>query len=178
MQTIKPLKIAFIAVFCVLFLSCKSQQTDHKPNPTKPDNMKPATVIKSEEEWKKILTPQEYEVLRQAGTDYPFTGKYTSFDKEGNYYCKACGNLLFHSGEKFKSGCGWPAFFDTADSNSVITHIDDSHGMVRIEVLCARCHSHLGHVFEDGPTDKTGLRYCINSTSIDFEKKDEKKPGE
>lgn len=135
----------------------------------KPGELKPATITRTEDEWKKILTPQEYHVLREAGTDRPFTGQYTDTDDAGNYYCKACGNLLFRSDEKYHSGCGWPAFFDTADSSAVVTRLDDSHGMLRVEVLCGKCHSHLGHVFEDGPRDKTGIRYCINSSSLQFE---------
>lgn len=125
-------------------------------------------IQKTEAEWKQVLTDEEYHVLREAGTERPFTGKYTDFDGQGNYFCKACGNLLFTSETKYHSGCGWPAFFDKAGNSSVETRLDTSYGMVRIEVLCKQCHSHLGHVFEDGPRDKTGLRYCINSLSIDF----------
>jgi peptide-methionine (R)-S-oxide reductase len=168
MKIRKRHRASLIASFCLLFLSCRSQQTNSQQSPAKLHEMKTPAVIRSEEEWKKILSPQEYKVLREAGTDYPFTGKYTDLDQAGNYYCRACGNLLFHSGEKYHSGCGWPAFFDTADSSAIITRLDESHGMVRVEVLCGKCHSHLGHVFEDGPKDKTGLRYCINSTSLDF----------
>lgn len=125
-------------------------------------------VLKTEPEWKQILTDEEYAVLRQAGTERPFTGKYTDADDKGNYYCKACGNLLFTSETKYHSGCGWPAFYDIAGNSAVETRMDHSHGMTRIEVVCKRCQSHLGHVFEDGPRDKTGLRYCINSISLDF----------
>jgi peptide-methionine (R)-S-oxide reductase len=130
-----------------------------------------ATVNRSEEEWKNILTDEEYRVLREAGTERPFTGKYTDHDAEGNYYCKACGNLLFTSETKYHSGCGWPAFYDKAGNSAVETRVDHSHGMTRIEVLCKNCHSHLGHIFEDGPRDKTGMRYCINSVSLDFKEK-------
>lgn len=133
--------------------------------------MQEAEVNKPEEQWKQILTPEEYKVLREAGTEYPYTGKYTDFDGKGNYYCKACGNLLFSSDTKYHSGCGWPAFYDIATGDAVITCADSSAGMNRIEVLCKKCHSHLGHVFPDGPQDKTGLRYCINSVSIDFKEK-------
>jgi peptide-methionine (R)-S-oxide reductase len=129
-------------------------------------------IIKTDEEWKQMLTDEEYYVLRQSGTERPFTGKYTDEDAAGNYYCKACGNLLFTSETKYHSGCGWPAFFDKAGNTAVETRLDKSHGMTRIEVVCKKCHSHLGHVFEDGPRDKTGLRYCINSVSIDFTPKD------
>lgn len=125
----------------------------------------------TEQEWKKILTDEEYHVLREAGTDRPFTGKYTDHDDAGNYYCKACGNLLFTSDTKYHSSCGWPSFYDNVGESAVELRADTSLGMTRIEVLCKNCHSHLGHVFEDGPRDKTGLRYCINSTSIDFNEK-------
>ncbi|MFN8283608.1 MAG: peptide-methionine (R)-S-oxide reductase MsrB [Chitinophagales bacterium] len=125
-------------------------------------------VEKTEAEWKKILTDEEYNVLREAGTERPFTGKYTDMTADGNYYCKACGNLLFTSETKYHSGCGWPAFYDKAGESAVEMRVDNSYGMQRIEVICKRCHSHLGHVFEDGPRDKTGMRYCINSISLDF----------
>ena len=128
-------------------------------------------IKKTDEEWKKMLTDEEFYVLREAGTERPFMGKYTDEDATGNYYCKACGNLLFTSETKYHSGCGWPAFFDKAGNSAVETKMDYSHGMTRIEVVCKQCHSHLGHVFEDGPRDKTGLRYCINSISLNFETK-------
>jgi peptide-methionine (R)-S-oxide reductase len=137
--------------------------------------MEKEAIEKTEEEWKKVLTDEEYHVLREAGTERPFTGKYTDSDRKGNYYCKACGNLLFTSDTKYHSGCGWPAFYDKAGGSAVETRVDYSHGMSRIEVLCKKCHSHLGHVFDDGPRDKTGIRYCINSVSLDF--KDEDKKG-
>ena len=124
-----------------------------------------------EAEWKKMLTDEEFHVLREAGTERPFTGKYTDTDESGNYACKACGNLLFTSETKYHSGCGWPAFYDNAGNSAVETRLDYSHGMTRIEVVCKQCSSHLGHVFEDGPRDKTGLRYCINSICLNFEAK-------
>ena len=130
--------------------------------------MQNSEINKTEAEWKKVLTDEEYQVLREAGTERPFTGKYTDLKADGNYYCKACGNLLFTSDTKFHSGCGWPAFYDNAGNTAVETRMANSFGMARVEVLCKKCHSHLGHVFEDGPTDKTGLRYCINSISLDF----------
>lgn len=128
-------------------------------------------VEKSEQEWKQQLTEEEYRVLRQAGTEYPGTGQYYLFDEAGNYSCKACGQLLFTSQEKYHSGCGWPAFYDVPEAAHIIKRPDFSHGMMRTEVLCAKCGSHLGHVFEDGPEDKTGLRYCINSVCLQFDKK-------
>lgn len=128
-------------------------------------------IEKSEQEWKQQLSEEEYRVLRQAGTEYPGTGQYYKFDEAGNYYCKACNQLLFTSEHKYNSGCGWPAFYDVPDSSHIIRRPDFSHGMIRKEVLCAKCGSHLGHVFEDGPEDKTGLRYCINSVCLQFDKK-------
>ncbi|MCB9032758.1 MAG: peptide-methionine (R)-S-oxide reductase MsrB [Chitinophagales bacterium] len=123
-------------------------------------------VQKTDEEWKALLSDEAYRVLREAGTERPFTGEYTDTETVGEYHCNACGALLFTSDTKYHSGCGWPAFYDPANSKAVITKKDNSHGMIRTEVLCANCGSHLGHVFEDGPKDKTGLRYCINSISL------------
>lgn len=125
-------------------------------------------VVKTNEAWKKELTVKQYRVLREAGTEAPFTGEYTHFTKEGTYTCVACGNHLFSSDDKFESGCGWPSFDDIKNSDAVKTRLDTSHGMRREEVLCARCGGHLGHVFPDGPQDTTGLRYCINSVALDF----------
>ncbi|NHJ85980.1 MAG: peptide-methionine (R)-S-oxide reductase MsrB [Asgard group archaeon] len=126
----------------------------------------------SEEEWKKRLSKLEYEVLREKGTERPFTGKYWNFKEKGVYKCAGCGVELFSSDAKFDSSCGWPSYYEAIDKEKIIEQIDRSHGMVRIEVLCKNCGGHLGHVFDDGPRDKTGLRYCINSVSIKFEKKE------
>jgi peptide-methionine (R)-S-oxide reductase len=131
-------------------------------------------VEKSEEEWKQTLTPEQYHVLRQKGTERAFTGKYWNHHEDGTYTCAACGQELFTSDTKFDSGCGWPSFYDAKDNGTVVFHEDFSHGMHRIEVLCSRCGGHLGHVFNDGP-QPTGQRYCINSVSIDFRKSAEKK---
>lgn len=121
----------------------------------------------SEDEWRAKLTPAEYAVLRQAGTERPFTGEYTETETEGLYECRACGAELFRSTEKFPSHCGWPSFFDPADSDAVILRSDETMGMRRVEVLCASCRSHLGHVFEgEGYPTPTDQRYCINSISL------------
>lgn len=125
-------------------------------------------ITKTEEEWKKILTPDQFYVLRQKGTEPAFTGKYYNNKKKGLYKCAGCGNPLFHSDAKFDSGSGWPSFWEPVSENSVKKQYDYSHSMIRVEVLCSKCGGHLGHVFEDGPPP-TGLRYCINSTSLNFE---------
>jgi peptide-methionine (R)-S-oxide reductase len=124
---------------------------------------------KTEKEWKESLSQEEYRVLREKGTERAFTGKYNLHFEDGMYKCKACGNDLFCSQSKFESGCGWPSFDDQISEDAVVTERDTSHGMIRTEILCGNCGSHLGHVFDDGPTE-TGLRYCVNSVSIDFEK--------
>lgn len=123
-------------------------------------------ITKTPIEWRKTLTSEQYEVLRNKGTERPFSGKYVEFDQDGTYNCAACGNPIFRSDDKFKSGCGWPSF-DKAIKGSVKFSSDYSHGMNRIEVTCARCGSHLGHIFKDGPTP-TGDRFCINSVAMDF----------
>lgn len=129
-------------------------------------------VIKTEEEWRKELTPEQYQVARLKGTERPFTGEYYTSRADGTYKCAACGNELFKSEAKFDSGCGWPSFYEPLESDSVRNELDTSHGMVRTEVLCAACDSHLGHVFEDGP-QPTGLRYCINSVVLELEREQE-----
>ena len=127
-------------------------------------------VQKSEGEWHTELSPAEYKVLRQAGTEAPYKGEYTDTETEGVYRCRACGNELFRSGEKFHSHCGWPSFYDPADSDAVELIQDRSLGMTRTEVRCARCGSHLGHVFEgEGYPTPTDQRYCINSISLTLE---------
>ena len=128
-------------------------------------------VIKTEAEWRAELTPEQYHVARQKGTERPFTGEYHNSKEAGTYKCAACGNELFSSDAKFDSGCGWPSFTAPAAEDTVRTEIDTSHGMRRIEVLCSACDSHLGHVFEDGP-QPTGLRYCINSVVLNLDKEE------
>ncbi|KPM30442.1 Peptide methionine sulfoxide reductase MsrB [Croceitalea dokdonensis DOKDO 023] len=127
-------------------------------------------VEKSEETWKKELSAEEYYVLRQKGTERPHTGKFNLHFEKGDYHCKACNAKLFESEHKFESGCGWPSF-DEAVPGAIEYIKDTSHGMIRTETVCANCGSHLGHVFNDGPRETTGQRYCINSVSIDFDAK-------
>jgi peptide-methionine (R)-S-oxide reductase len=125
-------------------------------------------VEKSEADWKKELNEDEYRVLREKGTERAFSGEYNLHFADGIYKCRACGSKLFTSESKFESGCGWPSFDNQVSEDAVLTVRDASHGMIRTEILCGNCGSHLGHVFDDGPTE-SGLRYCVNSVSVDFE---------
>lgn len=125
-------------------------------------------VRKTDAEWRRQLSPEQYAVLRQQATERPFTGQYVNSKASGVYACAGCGQALFSSKTKYNSFCGWPSFWDVVDEGNVELREDKSHGMRRIEVVCRRCDSHLGHVFDDGPREKTGLRYCINSCALDL----------
>jgi len=136
---------------------------------TSPEDPKSLT----EEQWRERLSAEQFHILREAGTERAYTGKYDKFYEQGEYMCAACGTRLFISAAKYNSGCGWPAFTRPAEAETVEERRDQSFGMIRTEVLCGKCGSHLGHVFPDGPPEEGGLRYCINSASLEFVPEDE-----
>lgn len=155
-------KIMMILFTALFFVSCNGQEKPKAATTQVEGKMK-----KSDDQWRKELTTEEYQVLRKKGTERPFTGEYYNHFEKGKYVCAACGNVLFNSDAKFDSDCGWPSF-DQAINGSVVYKKDMSFGMERTEVLCAKCDGHLGHVFDDGPKETTGKRFCTNSVSIKF----------
>ena len=157
--------ITFVFVLITQMLFSQEKTTNIQINNNDIMNKK---AVKSEAEWKEILSPLQYEVLRKKGTERAFTGKYTYNKDSGIYSCAACGNDLFISDTKYESGCGWPSFYEPINDSCIIEKRDTNHGMIRTEIKCANCDSHLGHVFSDGP-NPTGLRYCVNSVSLEFE---------
>lgn len=165
-MTIKNFLFASVTVLS-LNVACAQQNKTVSQSKGKEMHSK---IQKTEKEWKEILTPEQYTVLREKGTEKPFSGEYWNSKEQGVYKCAACGAELFSSDTKFDSDCGWPSFYDVMHNKNVITKDDYSFGMHRVEVMCAACGSHLGHIFDDGPKP-TGQRYCINSISIKLEKK-------
>jgi methionine-R-sulfoxide reductase len=155
-----------ISLLCVLIASVSVAQTK-----TLQSNQ---PITKTEAEWKKILTPEQYHILREKGTERAFTGKYYKTNDKGVYSCAACGEELFTSDMKFDSDCGWPSFDKAMEGGKIKTEVDRSYGMVHTEIMCAKCGGHLGHLFDDGPTI-TGKRYCVNSASLNFVKEEKNK---
>jgi len=137
------------------------------------DNTSVFSIVKTEEEWRKALGPEAYRVLREKGTERPYSSEFETTWDAGIYICKGCGAELFESNTKFDAGCGWPSFYQSIDKKAVKEILDKSHGMIRTEVVCASCGGHLGHVFNDGYDQPTGLRYCINGVSLGFKKKED-----
>ena len=154
------------AMLLLMYCSSNAQQGNLKSTTNKKDTMS-TELPKTEGDWKKKLSDEQYYVLREKGTERPFTGKFYLHKDKGVYTCAACGNELFTSDMKFDSHCGWPSFDREIKGGKIRTEVDSSHGMIRTEIMCAKCGGHLGHLFNDGPTE-TGIRYCVNSLSLEF----------
>jgi len=166
--------IGFVALLYLSVTACAQQPQNNDLKESNITTMDTFEMKKTDDEWRKQLSPVQFNILREKGTERPYTGEYDKFYEEGTYYCAACGAELFTSKTKYNSGCGWPAFYEPATNKNIVEKKDVSHGMVRIEVMCAKCGGHLGHVFNDGPAP-TGLRYCINSGALRFEASGKKK---
>lgn len=167
-----------LILITLMFINCTTNAQEKKTTQIKSKKKsKIKKMNKTDAEWKEILTPQEYYILRQKGTDRPSDGGYTKHFEKGTYVCAACDTQLFESNSKYESHCGWPSFDDAIDGAVEFTH-DRSAGMVRTEITCKACDGHLGHIFDDGPRETTGKRYCVNTTSIKFVKSKEKKKDE
>lgn len=173
----KQIKYSIVILLLVCVAACnnklnKENTTDKKEKETEmttnQDKNSETKVVKTDEQWKKELSPEQYYILRQKGTERPNTGVLLNHKEDGLYTCAACGNELFKSDQKFDSHCGWPSFDDQIEG-AINTIKDTTHGMIRTEITCAKCDGHLGHIFDDGPTE-TGMRYCVNSVSIGFKK--------
>jgi peptide-methionine (R)-S-oxide reductase len=164
-----PLIVGIFLIACqpVNNLQNKSEMNTKNPHEVIEINH-PFRVQHTQEEWKQILDESAYQILRNKATERPFSSPLELLSDTGNYLCAGCGTELFKSNQKFDSGCGWPSFFDAANKQAIVTAVDNSHGMQRIEILCANCGGHLGHLFDDGPRENGGLRYCVNGKSLQF----------
>ncbi len=163
------MKLFYFLSLIVLFSACSGTQNNEIKTVAKTETQMKPKVAKSEGEWEEVLSPQQFHILRKKGTDLPETGAYTYHFEQGVYKCAGCGAALFVSDTKYESHCGWPSF-DNAIEGAIIQQPDYSHNMIRTEIICANCGGHLGHIFDDGPKETTGKRYCVNSTSLNFTK--------